>query len=328
MGKELFIEIIQWLVNFSLALTAIQTYLKVNKIWKRKHEREVADSQSIAGLLLLIFNCVLWILYYIYVETDLKSIADTSFYLFEAALFALISTGFFVKGQKGIGLMKLIKQAFRLEKKEANYLIKKFLKPSNAAVIIDILHQLAMIDDDLDPKEEELITAFAKEWNIEYNVSKLNEKRSTSSNNNYITLRHSVQTYLDSEPPTEQAAQLKDMMQTIIEADDEITAEEELISNELVGLVSSYISGVEAEVYQVMVVPQVPDHHSSILTLMPNAEKREVSGGIAYSVGTFYSQKYAEMICDQYREEKLFTIVHSHPTKVEPKPKDDLLDDL
>ena len=30
------------------------------------------------------------------------------------------------------------------------------------ALIIDILYQLAMIDDNLDPKEEELIRAFAK----------------------------------------------------------------------------------------------------------------------------------------------------------------------
>ena len=119
------ITIILILTQVSVIFTTIQVYLRINKIWKRKHEREVADSQSIAGLLLLIANCILWILYYIWVEDDLLSVVDTSLYLIESAVFMLISTGLWVKGKETRNLWQLIKIALKLERKEANYLLKK-----------------------------------------------------------------------------------------------------------------------------------------------------------------------------------------------------------
>ncbi|MCX6146468.1 MAG: hypothetical protein NTW25_04355 [Candidatus Kapabacteria bacterium] len=54
------------LVKVALAFTAIQVYLQINKMWKRKHEREVADSQSISGLTIQILSCILSICYYIF----------------------------------------------------------------------------------------------------------------------------------------------------------------------------------------------------------------------------------------------------------------------
>jgi hypothetical protein len=44
---------------------------------------------------------------------------------------------------------------------------------------------------------------------------------------------------------------------------------------------------------------------------MPNAVKVRTAGGIAYSIGTFYSLTYADMICKQFRDQNLFTIVHT-----------------
>lgn len=309
---ETFKLILEWLIKVSLLITALQVYLRVNKIWKRKHEVEVAESQSIAGLFMLIANCIIWILYYIYIETDLKSVVDTSLYLFESIIFMVISTGFFVEGQSSMGFYNLIKKAFRQERKEADYLIKKFFKPTNAGLIIDILYQLAMIDDNLDPKEEELINAFAKEWNIKIDLVEMQNKRKDNKQSNFIQLRNSVVEYLDTDPNKEQVAQLKDMVKTMVEADDEITEEEELISSELGGLLESYINESDnPDTFHVMIVPQNQEHHSSIQNMNPNAEEYKIAGGVAYSVGTFFSRKYAEMICEEYRQEKLFTIVHN-----------------
>ncbi len=326
MTEEQFVKMITYLVQFSIAVTMLQVYLRVNKIWKRKHEREVAESQSIVGGFLLIANCALWIVYYIYAEPDLLSSIDTLLYMFEASVFTLISTGFWVKGQGRMGFMKLIKRAFKMERKEADYLIKRFFKPTNAGVIIDILYQLALIDDDFDPKEEALIRAFAKEWSIEFDTEKLNQMSASDTKSGYMRLRKSVEDYLATSPQKEQAAQLKDMMQTMIEADDEVTAEEELISSELIGLVENYVSqGSGSDLFHVMIVPQNNDHHRSVIALNPDAKEYQVSGGTAYSVGSFYSKKYADMICDQYREEKLFTIVQNpESTATDSEEKKDL----
>ena len=80
---------------------------------------------------MLLLNCTIWLISYIG-KNDYESILDTSIMMFEAFAFLLIGTGFFVRGQKGLGIWKLVKAAFRLESKEADYLIKRFFRPVNA----------------------------------------------------------------------------------------------------------------------------------------------------------------------------------------------------
>lgn len=304
-------DVIRFLIDIMILISLVQVYLRINKIWKRKHEKEVADSQSIAGLSLLFFNCLVWLLDYIVVEKDYRSVVDTSIMIVETSAFLLVSTGLWVKGRGRIGLMASIKQALRLERKEANYLIKRFFKPQNAEVIINILHQLAMIDEELDEKEQELISLFAKEWNIPYSVEKLNKERFVGTEKNYIRLRTSVIDYLDREPPAEQVAQFKDMVNELIKADNKVTQEEELISSEILGLISNYLTKEQTgNIYQVIIVPQRPEQEEIIKDLLPDSVRVQTAGGIAYSIGTYYSQKYADMICRQFRKNHLFTIVY------------------
>lgn len=305
------ILIFVWL---SLLMTALQVYLRINKIWKRKHEPEVADSQSIAGLGLLFINCGLWVVYYI-IQGDSQSVIDTSLFMVEAGLFVLVGSGLWVKGRRGMKFWYLIRQALKLERKEADYLIKKFFKPQNADVILGILHQLAMIDDDLDPKELEILQSFAKEWNIKYNPDELNKYRKTDSTENYIKLRQSVEDYVAGEPPKEQAAQLKDMMGALIKADDVVSAEEELIFNELTGIVEGYLNDKIENRFHVFIVPQKPDHEYEVRKMVPLAPKVKTLGGIAFRIGSYYSYNYAELICRQYQEH-FFTIVQA-PDNVE-----------
>jgi hypothetical protein len=58
-------------------------------------------------------------------------------------------------------------------------------------------------------------------------------------------------------------------------------------------------------------VPQHPGQEDKIMELLPDSVKVQTAGGTAYSIGTFYSHKYAEMICRQFRKNNLFTIVYS-----------------
>ncbi len=306
-----FISIILVLTQVSVFVTTVQVYLRINKIWKRKHEEEVAASQSITGILLLIGNCVLWIFYYIWVETDMLSIVDTSLYLVESFVFLLISTGLWVKGKSSRNLWQLAKSALKLEKKESTYLLKKMFKPSNAEIIISILHQIAMIDDDLDPKEREIIEAFAKEWNINYSVEEMNKNRKDGDSYNFILLRDSMTNYLATIPPKEQALHMQSMIEALITADEVVSDEEELIQTELIGLIVEYTTdgkGLENK-YSVLIVPQNQEHHEVVETIIPNTVRVNTSGGVAYSIGSYYSKKYAEMVCDQYRKINLFTIV-------------------
>lgn len=307
-----FISVILVLTQISVVVTTLQVYLRINKIWKRKHEEEVAASQSIVGILLLIGNCVLWILYYVWVEPDLLSIVDTSLYLVESAVFLLISTGLWVKSKHSRNIWKLALSALKLERKESTFLLKKMFNRTNAETIVSILHQLAMIDEELDPKEEALILAFAKHWKIDYSIEELNKNRVEGDSYNFIKLRNSLVSFLEFDPPNNQVLQLKSLIGDIIFIDNKVTKEEQLIQDELYGIIDEYSTkGVLAgTLFSVLIVPQQDDHFDVVENVIPNTKRLETSGGIAYSIGNYYSESYAEMVCEEYRKINLFTIVY------------------
>lgn len=309
---EWFEKTINAFIWISLLMSVIQVYLQTNKIWKRKHERIVAESQSIAGLSLLLLNCLIWLISYI-IKNDYESIIDTSLIVFQSTIFLLIGTGLWVKGQRRMGFWNLVKQALKIEKKEANYLLKRFFKPQNAEVIIDILHQLAMIDEELDSREEVLIRYFAIEWNINYSPESRNKGRSKDiKDKKYVALRNKVYDYLQRDPPVEQVSQLKDLINELIRADEKISPEESLISKELMGMINAYLEKEEKrDFYQVIIVPQNPQQESRIQELIPDSQRIKTFGGTVYTIGSFYSKEFADMICQKFRKFNLFTIVYN-----------------
>ncbi len=307
-----FEQVIDMFLWISLLMSTVQVYLQTNKIWKRKHERVVAESQSVAGLSLLLLNCLIWLISYI-IKNDIESIIDTSLIMIQATVFLLIGTGLWVRGQKKMGFWSLVKTALKLEKKEAGYLLKRFFKPQNPEIIIDILHQLAMIDEELDAREKALIQYFALEWNIPYVPEQKNKTRTTDfQENKYVNLRNKMLEYLEREPPIEQVAQLKDLINELIAADEKIAPEEELISRELIAMVENYIqSDQRVSTYQVIIVPQSSEQTETIRKILPDAQQISTMSGVVYSIGSFFSKEFAELVCKKFRRLKLFAIVYN-----------------
>ena len=294
-----------------MAMAVLQVYLRVNKIWKRKHTKEVSESQSIAGNSLLLMNCLIWVVYYLQ-NGDTKSIVDTSIIIFEAIVFLLISTGIFVTGQPKLSFWKSFKNAFKIETQEADFLWKRMFKPDKANDILKILYLIANIDNDFDAKEKKLFEKFTKEWNIKVDFSELERELLSSSSKNIIKLKELVADYLDQSPQRLQATQLIDLIELMINADDIQTVEEKTIIEEIEPMLEKYLERTQVtEHYHVIIVPQDSDSEIIINNSMPNAIKINNSGGIAYSIGRYYSKAFAEIVCKEYRENfRMFTIVH------------------
>jgi uncharacterized tellurite resistance protein B-like protein len=229
----------------------------------------------------------------------------------ETLVMMLIGTGIFVKANKGVGLFTLLKRAVNLERKEATYLLQSLSGKNEALEIINILHQLAWIDNDLDEKELKLIMDFAKAWNIDYSPDsdELAEIPKEFADK-LSSLRETLSKYLQTEPDKEQIAQLTDLLKTLVNADGEVSEEEDIIFEELNAMMSNYLSGGEGVSYfHVLIVPQTEAQGPMIRNLKPESLEVNTSGGIAYSLEKYLSSKYAEQMCDNYREKGLFTIV-------------------
>ena len=234
-----FEKLISVLVSGALIFSVIKGYLTVNKIWKRKKNEEVASSISIVAAMLGFAVGLPFLLNSLIITQDYFSAAKSVVALFLATVFTLIGTGYFVDKNRGKGFFKLLGEALKLEGKESGDLITDMIRPKGARKIIDILHKLAAIDEEIAKEEIDLINQFADKWGIDIPELQPGKVENVTS---LVELKSLVQSYLDEGPDTDVAEGLVDLMNLMAEADDEVTKEEEMAVAEFTGMIAYYVS--------------------------------------------------------------------------------------
>ncbi len=297
------------LTFLAVGFTLLGMYLRVNKIWKRKHDREVAASQSLIALAMSMALNIIWCINFI-LRSDYGAFADTALMMIEACVLFIIGTGLFVREKKGLSLRILITQALRLERSEAGYLLKTMTGTAQAEAIIGLLQKISAIDNDIDAREHKLINHFAACWKIDLAPAGIvNDPRSLKDK--FSDIRENLVVYLSQSPPDEQVSHVRDIMRRLIDADTHVTPEESLVFDELSGMMDRYMGGDSKQVrYNVVIIPQNPSHDAQILALRPDIKRVDFLGGYAYIINTFFSRQYAEMISQEYRDNHLLTTVH------------------
>lgn len=110
-----------YLVIGSLPLAALQIYLTTNKLWKRKHERAVAESISIlgefAGLIPVTLLTVKFVL-----DGQWEGAVDGILWVLGATVAVLIGSGRWVEGRRDHGFFRLLVDSIRVERGEVGYL--------------------------------------------------------------------------------------------------------------------------------------------------------------------------------------------------------------
>ncbi len=305
---------IEMFVVASVAIGVLGSYLTLNKIWTRKSDKNVAKSVSIFAAILGIFSTIPFLIKYGLIDAEYKGAVKALVSIIVGVVFLLIGSGYWVRNRKKPeSLWSKFKKAMKLEKQEAGDLVKALLMPSGANKMLNILRQLALIDNRIDEKEFAFIDMFAKSWNIPFERSDLNTVRKDHSTEaGYIELRFSVTDYLNIEPPVEQSAHLRDVLNALAKADKKISEEEKFVLNEINATLDSYANNQTDQVqFEVVIAPQSGDQEDLIKSILPNLILSSNSGGKGYVVGSFYSFEFAKMVCKKYRSLNLFTAVES-----------------
>ena len=296
----LFKKLLAILVGSALFISIFQAYLKVNKVWKRRKIPEVADSISIVASLMGFAVLFPFLLNSLLISNDYPAAGKSTIGLFLAALFSLISVGYFLEKNQGKGIFRLIVDALVAEKSESTDLISSMLRPHGAKKIIDILIKLAAIDDDIAKEEIDLINQFADKWNI--NIPEIKEGKPAEVTN-LVELKALVQSYLDEKPDIEVAEGLTDLINMMAEADDEITEEESMAVSEFTGMITHYVNaekGGVVDMFEVNIVPQGDEQIGAIKEILPNLDSVHDRGGEVFKVGKFFSEDYADAVCEKY----------------------------
>jgi hypothetical protein len=301
--------VISFIAYVSLGFTFMEVYLTLNKLWKRKHERKVAESISITGKFIGFFTSTVFVLNFSFAH-HWQGAINASFWAFAAVVQIFIGAGVWVVGQQKTGFWTLVRKALKLERKEAGDLAMSFFRPSQAYKVIEILSKVALIDEVLDNSEKEFIQQFAESWDIHFDWDEFTQENGKHNPVSFTELRDSMVEYLQTSPPTAQVSQLGDVLNMLVRIDGVVSEEEELVLEELMGLIKQYEDeDPSTALYSIAIVPQSASQEQAILSTMPTLRKSQVAGGHAFLLGPFHSQKYAQIVCNKYRRLKCFSVV-------------------
>ena len=299
---------LQLLAVLALVMTAAQAYLIVNKLWIRKHEAAVAESVSILGETLGILPMGILTVTFL-TRGSWEGVVDAIIWIFVGVVTIAIGTGRWVEGKRRRGFWTLVREAVKLERDEVGDLARSFLRPSGAPKILRVLGRVALIDRDLDERERAFIETFAENWGIDFSWDELRGELE-GGQSDFAELRRALDDYLRLSPPPAQASQLGDVLGALVAIDEQTTDEEELMLDELQGMLAEYVDREGQGLgWGVAIVPQNPDQDAAIASLLPGVERRAVEGGHAYVLGPYHSPRYAELVRARYRSLNIFTTV-------------------
>ncbi len=292
-----------------LIATLVIAYLGTNKIWKRKHEKSVAQSISlVARAISIATNLTLLIQSF----STIFIAVNFGIWLIVEIILVLIGSGLWVAGEQKKSFLQRVKEALKLESEEAGDLAKSLFLPSNADNVLTILGRLALVDNQLDQKEKEILQSFADDWKVNFDPDKIGHLEESDQFSSYDRLRKDLDEYLKLSPPDQQVSQLADIMQTLIKIDGDVSHEEELIVEELLGLINRYLDKHEEDNrFYIAIVPQDAEQETAIKSLITDTEKKKVAGGLAYVNGPYFSRKYSEILSEQYHALNCLAVVVS-----------------
>jgi len=305
---EFFKSLASILAYAALGFSITAAYLKINKIWKRKHHAEVANSVSIAGNFIAVVPWTFFGINFLFVA-QWQGLINSIIWVVTFIVLMLIGSGLWVEGKRNMSFWARLKDSLKLERSEVGDLALSLFRPSSAQIILELLAHFAYIDRHLADQEKNFIQSFGDRYKLEIDWNEFEKLADIERSERFMKTRDMAEEYLKTSPPAEQVAQLSDLLETLVKIDDDYSIQEKLIQEEVRGLLLDYCEENHAKANcSVVIVPQSREQDAAISAILPQTEKTELAGGSGYMVGSFYSKSYAEVICNQYRALGFFTI--------------------
>ncbi len=301
-------QIITSAAIMGLAVSVVISYLKVNKLWARRHIKEVAESISVAAALLSLITTVPFLVKFVIIDHDFVAAGKFILSLAVFFVFFLVGIGLWVRRDEKLGWWKMLRSALATERGELSYLVRSFARPREAPAILRILRLVSMVDREMDERESEMLESVAMPWGISPDDVRVDGGETSAD---IDTVRDAFNEYLAMKPPASQAEKVFDLVKFMVHADRKVTEEERLILEEVGAVVRVYLSegANPPDVYEVLLVPQNEQQLQKMRDEVADASLEDRAGGQAVVAGSYYSEPFARAICLRYRQKQFFCTV-------------------
>ena len=278
-------QVLTSLAIVGLVISAIISYLKINKLWGRRHIKEVAESISVVAAILSLFTTLPFLIKFIVIDKDYVAAGKFLLSLLVFFVFFLVGIGFWVKRHEPLGLWRMMRKAIATERGELTYLIHSFTKPREAPAILRILRLVSLVDRHMDQRETEILESVARPWGI--HPDELKGGPEIGEDTDIGAVRDAFTDYLDMKPDRTQVEKVVDLIRFMIHADRQVTADEALVLDEVSGAAKAYLSatGAGADVFEVLLVPQRTEDFDRAGDLIVDPVLHPRAGGEAFVAG-------------------------------------------
>ncbi|MCP4460094.1 MAG: hypothetical protein GY816_19030 [Cytophagales bacterium] len=304
----MFQTLIHFLAYGAIIFSLIEVYLMLNKLWSRKHIKEVTDSISISARVMGIVPATIFTVNYFF-EEQWQGVIDGMIWIFAAIMQIVVAAGLWVVGNKNRDIFDLIRRSIKDESKELNNLAKFIFQVSSREKIIDLLAAMALTDKILNDEEKKFVENLASNWEIKVSWDKLIGRFKKKDISALINLSIEMRKYMELHPTKKEFKLLLKCMRQLSDQSGYSRPENQYIIDEFVESYAVHTERIQPDRYQVQVVPQEKEQHEKMHASGVSMTSAYIGSGFTYVFGPIYTQNFAEKVTVEFEELGYFATV-------------------
>ena len=304
---ELLRQIVESLTVIGVLIAALTAFLKINKIWSRRHIKDVSESVSVSAGVMSLAVTIPFLLKFTLLEPDAAAAGRYAISLVACVVFFLVGVGVWVDKREGRSLWKRFTSAMRSEGDELQSLLLGVSQRQEAEIVMKLMGHVAWIDGHLDPREIRVIETLAAQHGLRGSDV---YRKPVSERADFGAVRDEMVHFLATGPERDRVAVVWRLIQHLVRIDSVANTQEQLILEELRAIVAHYLGErTDERGFEVLVVPQRSRQRERIQQMMDGDEIKRRGGGEAYVVDTCYTAPFAREVSHHYRELGYFSAV-------------------
>ncbi|MEO9853012.1 MAG: hypothetical protein ABJH72_15960 [Reichenbachiella sp.] len=306
----MFQQLIHFLAYGAVLFSVVEVYLTLNKLWSRKHIKEVADSISISARATGMIPGSIFTLNFFF-EQQWQGFVDGAIWLGASVVQILVAGGIWVAGNKRHHWLSLIGRSIGHETKEVFNLAKYIFQVESRNKVIDLLAATALTDKILKENEKNFVETLADDWEIDISWDKLMSRFKRADVSALFNFSIEMRKYLELNPGKKEVKLLLELIQELSDQSGHSRPENQYIIDEVGEAFRHYPSTNYDDYFQVQIVPQEKEQHERLQASGAEMRSEYIGSGFTYVLEPFFTRNFADHVVSEFEALGYFAAVRT-----------------